>query len=189
MPMNYSYTAISSAPRAAQPGFQHVLDTYASECNKVISVWLAFAAADLNFRAHPRSSTVLEIMKHELLSGRRFFGEFLGLPEPLASEVLPQENTPPTFADRMEALALPRLEFLAARTESWWLEQVPFFDVQRERIWIFWRRVLHTAHHRTQLTIYLRLLNKPVPAVYGPTADVSWQGADPTHSVDSAGRK
>ena len=94
MPMNYSYTAISSAPRAAQPGFQHVLDTYASECNKVISVWLAFAAADLSFRAHPRSSTVLEIMKHELLSGRRFFGEFLGLPEPLASEVLPQENTP-----------------------------------------------------------------------------------------------
>jgi hypothetical protein len=32
---------------------------------------------------------------------------------------------------------------------------------------VFWRRVLHTCHHRTQLTVYLRLLNKPVPSVYG----------------------
>jgi uncharacterized damage-inducible protein DinB len=189
MPMNYSKTAISRVPRAAQSVFQHVLDTYASECNKVISVWMAFAAGDMSFRPHDRSSTVLEIMKHELLSGRRFFGEFLRSPEPPPSEVIPQENTPQAFADRMKDLAVPRLEFLASRTEPWWLEQVRFFDVERERIWIFWRRVLHTAHHRTQLTVYLRLLNRPVPAVYGPTADVSWQGADPTTSVDAAGRK
>jgi uncharacterized damage-inducible protein DinB len=165
------------------------VDTYASECNKVISVWLAFDPAELDFRPHARSSSVVDVMKHELLSGRRFFGEFLGAPEPPASEVLPKENTPRGFADRMKELAVPRLEFLASRTEAWWLEQVQFFDVERERIWIFWRRVLHTAHHRTQLTVYLRLLNKPVPSVYGPTADVSWQGADPTQSVDAAGRK
>jgi uncharacterized damage-inducible protein DinB len=29
----------------------------------------------------------------------------------------------------------------------------------------------HLAHHRGQLTVYLRLLNVPVPSVYGPTAD------------------
>jgi len=29
----------------------------------------------------------------------------------------------------------------------------------------------HTVHHRGQLTVYLRLLNIPVPEVYGPTAD------------------
>lgn len=189
MPMPYSHVSISDVPRAAQPIFQHVLDTYGSECNKVISVWLAFGPADMEFQAHARSSTVVEIMKHELLSGRRFFGEFLGSREPPASAVLPKENTPRAFADRMKDLAVPRLEFLASRTEQWWLQRVPFFDVERERIWIFWRRVLHTAHHRTQLTVYLRLLNKPVPAVYGPTADVSWQGADPTHSVDAAERK
>jgi hypothetical protein len=69
------------------------------------------------------------------------------------------------------------------------LERVPFFDVERERIWIFWRRVLHTAHHRTQLTVYLRLLDKPVPSTYGPTADVSWTGADPTNTAQAASRK
>ncbi len=56
----------------------------------------------------------------------------------------------------------------------------PILRVNRERIWIFWRRVLHSAHHRTQLSVYLRLMNKTVVPVYGPTADVTWEGADPT---------
>lgn len=30
---------------------------------------------------------------------------------------------------------------------------------------------LHSAHHRGQMTVYLRLLGSKVPAVYGPTAD------------------
>jgi uncharacterized damage-inducible protein DinB len=30
---------------------------------------------------------------------------------------------------------------------------------------------LHSAHHRGQMTVYLRLLGAKVPAVYGPTAD------------------
>ncbi len=29
----------------------------------------------------------------------------------------------------------------------------------------------HLAHHRGQLTVYLRLTGKPVPSVYGPSAD------------------
>jgi DinB family len=29
----------------------------------------------------------------------------------------------------------------------------------------------HLAHHRGQMTVYLRLLGAPVPAIYGPSAD------------------
>ncbi len=29
----------------------------------------------------------------------------------------------------------------------------------------------HIAHHRGQLTVYLRLLDVPVPGTYGPSAD------------------
>jgi hypothetical protein len=175
--MHYSFTAIpeNAIPRAQNPLFQHLLDTYASESNKVVSTWREFADADLDFRPHPRSSSVREIQTHQLLSERRFFGQFLGTPE------LPPESP---FTE----LVRSRLNFLALQPESWWLEVVPFFDVRRQRIWIFWRRLLHTAHHRTQLTVYLRLLNKTVPAIYGPTADVSWIGADPTNSVEAAGR-
>jgi uncharacterized damage-inducible protein DinB len=29
----------------------------------------------------------------------------------------------------------------------------------------------HLIHHRAQLGLYLRLLDRPVPGTYGPTAD------------------
>jgi uncharacterized damage-inducible protein DinB len=31
--------------------------------------------------------------------------------------------------------------------------------------------MMHLAHHRGQLTVYLRLNEAPVPSIYGPTAD------------------
>jgi uncharacterized damage-inducible protein DinB len=155
----------------------------------VVSVWREFSPADLDYRAHPRASSVADILKHQLLSERRFFGEFLGTPEPPPGDVLPDVATPEACAARLVALARPRLRFFAAQPSSWWYTRVHFFDVERERIWIFWRRILHTAHHRTQLTVYLRLLDRKVPSTYGPTADVTWQGADPTHTVEAAGRK
>jgi len=189
--MNYVAPVIleSEIPKAASSLFQHLIDTYASETNKVVSVWREFSEVDLEYRPHPRASTVGEILKHQLLSERRFFGEFIGTPEPPATQILPKEPGAASFAERLAVLARARLQFLARQTVEWWLEPVKFFDVRRERIWIFWRRVLHTAHHRTQLTVYLRLLGRAVPSTYGPTADVTWQGADPTHSTEAAQRK
>jgi uncharacterized damage-inducible protein DinB len=32
----------------------------------------------------------------------------------------------------------------------------------------------HLIHHRGQLTVYLRLVEVPLPSVYGPTADERW---------------
>lgn len=34
----------------------------------------------------------------------------------------------------------------------------------------------HLSHHRGQLTVYLRLLDVPIPSIYGPTADEGWGG-------------
>jgi hypothetical protein len=103
--------------------------------------------------------------------------------------VLPAEITVEACTGRFVDLARPRLAYLADRTLDWWLTRTTFFDVERERIWIFWRRVLHTSHHRTQLTLYLRLLERVVPATYGPTADVTWDGADPTNTIAAASRR
>ena len=32
----------------------------------------------------------------------------------------------------------------------------------------------HLIHHRAQLTVYLRLIDVPIPGMYGPTADERW---------------
>jgi uncharacterized damage-inducible protein DinB len=34
----------------------------------------------------------------------------------------------------------------------------------------------HLIHHRGQLTVYLRMLDVPIPSIYGPTADEGWSG-------------
>jgi len=38
------------------------------------------------------------------------------------------------------------------------------------------QHVNHLVHHRGQLTVYLRLLDIPVPSIYGPTADERMPG-------------
>jgi DinB superfamily len=191
MPATYPSHLIDAGdiPRADNPAYQHVLDVYASEINKVASVWRSFDDGVLDYRPHPKSMTVADIFKHELLSARRFFGGFLGLPEPDAALVVPDPIAVDTCVARLGESARARLPHLARADRAWWDAPVPFFDVERTRTWVFWRRVLHSAHHRTQLTVYVRLLDRPVPPIYGPTADVTWSGADPTRSVEAAQRR
>jgi uncharacterized damage-inducible protein DinB len=178
-------------PRAKVPLLQHLVDTYASETSKTAGVWSELTDAQLDFRAHARSSSVRQILVHQLLSERRFFAEFIGLAEPAVDAVLPPGEAPGVraYVERLVALAQPRLAQLAAGDESFWRTEVPFFDVRRERIWVVWRRLLHTAHHRAQVGIALRLLEDRVPPTYGPTADVTWAGADPTTTLDAARRR
>jgi uncharacterized damage-inducible protein DinB len=177
-------------PRAAYPLFQHLLETYVSETNKTASVWSELRDEQLGFRPHEKSGTVQEILTHQILSERRFFAEFMGFPEPAAATLLPAADAAvTTYIARYVELAGARLGSLAAGDEAFWLAHVPFFDVTRERIWVFWRRVLHTAHHRAQVGVCLRLLADLVPPTYGPTADVTWAAADPTRTVAAAERR
>jgi uncharacterized damage-inducible protein DinB len=177
-------------PRARQPVFQHVVDTYASETNKLASLWSEVGDHQLEFRPHPRSSSIRQIMAHQILSERRFFAEFIGLQEAPPESLLPPGDAPsaPAYVDRLIHHARARLAPLAGADEPFWLTQVPFFDTRRQRIWVFWRRVLHTGHHRAQVGDCLRLMESRVPATYGPTADVTWTGADPTITLDAARR-
>ncbi len=191
MEYEHVFLAAGELPRARVPLLQHLVDTYASETSKTAAVWSELTDAQLEFRVHARSSSVRQILIHQLLSERRFFAEFIGLVEPPVEAVLPPGDRPPVtaYVGRLVDLARPRLVPLAVGDQGFWQAEVPFFDVRRERIWVFWRRVLHTAHHRAQVGVALRLLEDRVPPTYGPTADVSWTGADPTTTLDAARRR
>ncbi len=61
-----------------------------------------------------------------------------------------------------------------ALDESWSLkhgERVLFTAPRGE---VVRQHLNHLIHHRGQLTVYLRLVNVPLPSVYGPTADERW---------------
>jgi uncharacterized damage-inducible protein DinB len=192
--MRYDFVAIpdEEVPVAADPTFQHLVTTYASETNKTASLWRAIPDALLDYRPHDKVNTIRAILAHQILSERRFFAQFIGTEEPPAEGLLPPGDSPPV-AEYIECYLGParaRLPQLAAATAGWWLEERPFFGgLMRQRIWSFWRRVLHTGHHRTQVQTWLRLGGAPlVPPIYGPSGDVSWDEADPTYTVEAAGR-
>ncbi len=42
------------------------------------------------------------------------------------------------------------------------------------RLAVMRQNINHLMHHRGQLTVYLRLLDVPLPSIYGPTADEKW---------------
>jgi uncharacterized damage-inducible protein DinB len=192
--VKYDFVAIPDAdvPQAVDPTFQHLLQTYASETNKTASVWRAVPDDLLDFQPHERTNPIRTILVHQLLSERRFFAQFVGTQEPPVEALLPPGEKPvvEAYIEKHVWLVKQRLPQLAQGTAAWWLESRPFFGgLQRERIWVFWRRVLHTCHHRTQVQTWLRLAgHEPVPAIYGPSGDVKWDEADPTYSVEAAQR-
>ena len=42
------------------------------------------------------------------------------------------------------------------------------------RVVIVRQNISHLVHHRGQLSVYLRLIDVPIPSIYGPTADEGW---------------
>ena len=75
------------------------------------------------------------------------------------------------FLEHYAAASGRRLERLAGQTAEWFAGETRFFDVPRSRAWVLTRRIAHSAHHRGQLTAYLRMLGRDLYSTYGPTAD------------------
>jgi DinB family protein len=85
--------------------------------------------------------------------------------------VLPSPETRLPFLERYAASSAERLAALERQPETWFEESTRFFEVARSRAWVLTRRFTHSAHHRGQLTAYLRLWAQPLYSTYGPTAD------------------
>ena len=56
--------------------------------------------------------------------------------------------------------------------ETWTMRMGPRVLVSESRAMLMRLMVInHLVHHRAQLGVYLRLLNVPIPGMYGPSAD------------------
>lgn len=157
-----------SASHVPDYTYAFLLDTYETEILKIAGVWSAFPDDALAFRPSPKSRTVLEQMEHQVQSEGRWMSTMLGID---TGDSNPAEQSKRAYIEKYRADAARRLAILRAKPDSWWREPATFFDVTRSRAWIFTRRINHSAHHRGQLIVYLRVLGLAVPSVYGPTAD------------------
>jgi len=131
-----------------------------------------FADADLFWRppdAMKRGRSVLEQMVHQCVSEDLWFKNMLGID--LGRAALPKQETRMEFLRTYADAALQRLDALRQKPNDWWEAETAFFGVRRPRTWILVRRMTHSAHHRGQLTAYLRTLGRELYSTYGPTAD------------------
>ena len=137
----------------------------------------------LDFRPHPRSWTAGELATHlaRLPSWTR------GILEQDTYDIAPNEapgaGGPPVPSSLSGILALFEENVVAARaalaasdaarlSEPWSLVRGATTLRTMTRGEALREYVLdHTVHHRGQLTVSLRLLDVPVPGVFGPSAD------------------
>ncbi|HUJ15272.1 MAG TPA: DinB family protein [Thermoanaerobaculia bacterium] len=132
----------------------------------------------LDWRPHAKSRTLGELAQHVaalpsfaalgLREGKR---EMATAPRPGSA---PDPNFAGTFkkavADFKSSVAAMSDERLQNETFSFTANGQPVRTFSKE---VFLRNVVmnHFIHHRGQLTVYLRLLDIPVPAIYGVSAD------------------
>jgi uncharacterized damage-inducible protein DinB len=152
--------------------YTFLVETYATERVKVVSVWSEFHDEDLSVRPNAsdtRGRSVLEQMVHQCVSEDLWFRNMLGVD--VGAPPLPHSETRMEFIKRYAEDSVKRLVALQRKDDGWWEGETSFFDVKRSRAWVMVRRIAHTSHHRGQLMAMLRMLGRDVHSNYGPTAD------------------
>jgi uncharacterized damage-inducible protein DinB len=136
---------------------------------------------DFNYKPHPKSMSLGQLAGHlaetagqwatstlakdkiEMVAGEKF--------EPYvpASKAALLEKFDTDTAEAKALLA----KFAPAQWDDNWkfvAGDQTWIDDSKYEVWRSWV-VNHLVHHRAQLGVYLRLLNKPLPGTYGPSAD------------------
>jgi uncharacterized damage-inducible protein DinB len=152
--------------------YDFLVETYATERVKVVSVWSEFHDADLPFRPNPsdsRGRSVCEQMVHQCVSEDLWFRTMLGID--VNAPPLPKLEIRLEFIKRYAEDSGKRLGRLQTKSRDWWEGNATFFDVVKSRAWIMTRRLTHTSHHRGQQMAMLRMLGRNLHSNYGPTAD------------------
>ncbi len=152
--------------------YKFLVDTYETERIKTLTTWSTFKDDDLKRRPHPqdkRGRNAHEHMVHQCMGENVWFCNMLGID--VGAPPLPKQEARLEFMKRYAEDSGKRLAALRKKDKVWWEEETSFFDVKRPRTWIMTRRIAHTAHHRGQQTIMLRMLGREIYSTYGPSAD------------------
>jgi uncharacterized damage-inducible protein DinB len=149
--------------------YDFLVETYRTERIKTLGVWSQVPDRRMPYRPDPRARSPLEHMVHQCVSEDTWMRTMLGIG--VSRPALPGEETRLAFLEHYAAVSAERLEALSQKSDDWFEGVTKFFEVERSRAWVVTRRLTHSAHHRAQLTVYLRLFGESLYSTYGPTAD------------------
>jgi uncharacterized damage-inducible protein DinB len=139
------------------------------------------ADADFNYKPHAKSMSLGRLAGHVSETAGQWASSTLAKDK---IEMAADQKYEPYVPASKEAL-LSRFDtetaeakaILAGFPVAKWDENWKFvagaqtwIDDTKYEVWRTWV-INHLAHHRAQLGVYLRLLDKPLPGTYGPSAD------------------
>ena len=136
---------------------------------------------DWAFKPHAKSFSMGELAAHVATIPEWLTGTLNAPSFDMAPGGVPAESPRPASAREALALFLEGVKAaraaLAATPDSAFAE--PWSLLENGKVWFTMPRsavvrgfvMNHLIHHRAQLTVYLRLRDVPVPALYGPSAD------------------
>jgi uncharacterized damage-inducible protein DinB len=134
--------------------------------------------AHLSWKPHPKSMSLGQLALHvaTVPGNVAELAAIDTVPEPpkfVQPEAVMASELVPALAESVARAKRALGGFDDARMGAMWRLQSGGRDIIAMPRAAFVRAIMlnHWYHHRGQLLVYLRLLDQPVPSVYGPTAD------------------
>jgi len=164
-------------------GKQEFLETYDEEHAKTMRVLKAYPKDKLDLRPHPKSKTARELAFVFVLE--RGLGTKVWHDEFAKGAKVGASGTPAPPEDWDELLAALEKahkdfrDLVSAASDAELEENVQFMVGPKQmgaisrKDWI-WFLLHDQIHHRGQFSIYLRMADGKVPAIYGPSGDEPW---------------
>ena len=161
---------------------QAYLKTFMEEHDRTMRVLRAYPADKLDLRPHPKLRTAKElawVFVLETYLGKKVWNDEFA--KGTAGATKPPE-APASWDEQLKAIDTTAREFhdlVQSADEATLDANVHFFTGPKQmgeitrKDWI-WFLLHDQIHHRGQLSVYLRMADGKVPAIYGPSGDEQW---------------
>ena len=160
-------------PENASAILEFLCGTLEQEIKTTRSVLAAVPDDKGDYTPHPTSMTALTLAVHLATSDAWIIDVILKgseYPEPNAGERFKKASEVVAFYDETMPGLLAQLKTVSAEKIS---TPIPLFGMNLPGLNYLNIMLMHSSHHRGQLSAYLRPMGAKVPAIYGGSADTA----------------
>ncbi|HKF25309.1 MAG TPA: DinB family protein [Candidatus Acidoferrum sp.] len=150
-----------------------LLGTIKTESRTTKSVLAAVPETNLDYRPDPCAKSANELLRHIAAADNFFLKSVIdGVFVPGSVTIGETARTPGQVAEWYEQAYAANFELIARLPGEHLIRMVDFRGLFQRPAYLFIQLgLLHTVHHRGQLSTYLRPMGSKVPAIYGESYD------------------
>lgn len=144
-----------------------------NESRTTKSVLAALPGANLDYRPDPHAKSANELLRHIAAADNLFLKTVIdGAFVPGSVKVPEDVKTPQDIVEWYEREYAKNLDEVSKLSGEQLIKTVDFRGAFQRPAWFFLQMgLVHTVHHRGQLSTYLRPIGGKVPAIYGESYD------------------